>query len=196
MVADSSSSVADSVQRSLGFFERKQLKLQFTLAKYIPSAAWITTRASENFVLDVSISEAAAATQAAVEALRTDPKLRARYNSWMQLLPEEGKSLNDSEKFALLAVTKIGWLDPSLITLSKEGDDASAPKTRVRVVGWSAGFLPITVPGAPLLNVLLFWVPFGGVSFVRMPKLKRAMKEAASGTRTPRPTAAEQPKPV
>ena len=36
----------------------------------------------------------------------------------------------------------------------------------------------MTVPAAPLLNVLMFWMPFGGVSHIRVALLKKRMMEA------------------
>tara|TARA_B100000683_G_scaffold121529_1_gene119398 strand:- start:2 stop:280 length:279 start_codon:yes stop_codon:yes gene_type:complete len=63
-------------------------------------------------------------------------------------------------------------------TLAPEPSDGG--RTRVRMVGWSAGLLPLTIPAAPLLNVLLCFVPFGGVSWLRTSKLKKAMLAQAS----------------
>ena len=72
----------------------------------------------------------------------------------------------------------IGWLDPTRITLAPEPSDGG--RTRVRMVGWSAGLLPLTIPAAPLLNLCLFFVPFAGVSWLRTSKLKKAMLAQAS----------------
>ena len=73
----------------------------------------------------------------------------------------------------------IGWLDPTRITLAPE--PSAGGRTRVRMVGWSAGLLPLTIPAAPLLNLCLFFVPFGGVSWLRTSKLKKAMLAQTSG---------------
>ena len=73
----------------------------------------------------------------------------------------------------------IGWLDPTRITLAPEPSDGG--RTRVRMVGWSAGVLPLMIPAAPLLNLCLFFVPFAGVSWLRTSKLKKAMLAQTSG---------------
>ena len=114
----------------------------------VPSAAWLTTVSRQSFVVDGDVTKAEAALRGA------------------------------GRDFTLLAVTAIGWLDPTRITLAPEPSDGG--RTRVRMVGWSAGLLPLTIPAAPLLNLCLFFVPFAGVSWLRTSKLKKAMLAQAS----------------
>ena len=146
--------------RELSCLEARQLELQAALAK-VPSAALLTTVSRQTFVIDGDVSTATAALRHAVVELRASA---APYNSWLELR-------GGGRAFTLLAVTRVGWLDPTRVTLASEPSGG----TRVSVVGWSAGLPPLTVPAAPLLNVLLFFVPFLGVSWVRTAKLEKAM---------------------
>ena len=153
--------------RELSCMEASQLGAQAVLAN-VPSAAWLTTVSRQSFVVDGDVAAAAAALRGAVRDLQASP---AKYNSWTELR-------GDGRDFTLLAVTAIGWLDPTRITLAPEPSDGG--RTRVRMVGWSAGLLPLTIPAAPLLNLCLFFVPFAGVSWLRTSKLKKAMLAQAS----------------
>ena len=154
--------------RELSCMEASQLGAQAVLAN-VPSAAWLTTVSRQSFVVDGDVTKAEAALRGAVRDLQASP---AKYNSWTELR-------GDGRDFTLLAVTAIGWLDPTRITLAPEPSDVG--RTRVRMVGWSAGLLPLTIPAAPLLNLCLFFVPFGGVSWLRTSKLKKAMLAQTSG---------------
>ena len=155
--------------RELSCLEARQLGLQAALAK-VPSAAWLTTASRQTFVVNGDVGAAAAALRRAVGELRG----AAPYNSWLELR-------GGGRAFTLLAVTRFGWLDPTRVTLAPEPSGG----TRVRMVGWSAGLLPLTVPAAPLLNVLLCLVPSLGVSWVRTAKLKKALLTQAGPNSAP-----------
>ncbi|GBG25797.1 Hypothetical Protein FCC1311_020162 [Hondaea fermentalgiana] len=53
--------------------------------------------------------------------------------------------------------TKLKWLDQITIEVVSESQDS----TTLKVVDGSTGFLPLTIPLAPLLNIVLCWFPFG-----------------------------------
>lgn len=155
------------LMRELSQLETAQLPLQGWLAMRVPSMAWLTTRGSCSFTLDCPVDECAQILRAAVAEMTTVPK---PYNSWMEVQPATGRTLT------LYTVTKLGWLDPTLLSLSA----GPSGGTKVSAVGWSAGLLPLTVPAAPLLNALLFWVPFSGVSSIRVGQLRRHCEAAAA----------------
>ena len=111
--------------RELSCMEASQLAVQAVLAN-VPSVAWLTTVSRQSFVVDGDVAAAAAALRGAVRDLQASP---AKYNSWTELR-------GDGRDFTLLAVTAIGWLDPTGITLVPEPSDGG--RTRVRMVGWAS----------------------------------------------------------
>lgn len=71
----------------------------------------------------------------------------------------------DSCSFKVELITAVGWLDVMDVTITclsgaeveKQASDCS---TTMSVTLASTGFLPLSLPGATLFNVILFWVPF------------------------------------
>eukprot|EP00658_Telonema_sp_P-2_P041320 TRINITY_DN2953_c0_g1_i2.p1 TRINITY_DN2953_c0_g1~~TRINITY_DN2953_c0_g1_i2.p1 ORF type:complete len:102 (+),score=17.30 TRINITY_DN2953_c0_g1_i2:163-468(+) len=58
------------------------------------------------------------------------------------------------------------WLD--ILEVRCKPSDAGESCTNVYLKSYSSGFLPLTIPLAPLLNFCLFFVPFAGIGGVRL----------------------------
>ena len=161
--------------RKLTFWEA----LQCPLAAYVSPAAWVPIlsaghKTSTTFVMpSVPVETAPHLVEASVAKMLVEP---VRFNSYMEMQP------NYDSRIDVWVVTQLGWLDLMRVNYSK---DESTGRTLIRVAGWSTGFLPLTIPGAALLNIALFFVPFGGVSFARLGEFKDAMQEAAGSSTKP-----------
>ena len=78
----------------------------------------------------------------------------------------------------LLSLPPAEWLDAAEVEVAEEsGRGADAKDGRVVVVArcFATGFLPVSVPLAPLLNVLLFWVPFASLHRRQASEVRRRM---------------------
>merc|ERR1712157_357868 len=54
--------------------------------------------------------------------------------------------------------TKAGWLD--VVSLEIYLSDKDSTNITIKATGGSTGFLPLSIPLAPLLNCVLCWWPF------------------------------------
>jgi hypothetical protein len=139
-------------------------------------AAWLPIlsaghQASQRFTLpSLDIDSTPAMVETAVETMCIQP---ARYNSYMEVRPVQRDAIID-----VWAVTKLGWLD--LMRIDFKRDDATGG-TQIHVRGWSTGFFPLSIPGAALLNVACFFIPFGGVSYLRVDEFKQALLKVVGG---------------
>lgn len=71
-----------------------------------------------------------------------------------------GRSMDKNLRTIVVdTLTKKKWMDQIRIKVSPPGEDGTFCKARV--VTSSTGFLPLIVPAAPFLNMVLFFVPFG-----------------------------------
>lgn len=80
--------------------------------------------------------------------------------------------------------TKSGWLDLVDVKATKKGEN----QIRVEFRSYSTGFLPLSIPGACLLNLAFFWVPFSDNGFPRgiwIKSIKKALEKAGVDTITP-----------
>ena len=78
----------------------------------------------------------------------------------------------------LLSLPPAEWLDAAEVEVAEEsGKGADAKDGRVVVVVrcFATGFVPVSVPLAPLLNVLLFWLPFGSLHRRQASEIRRRM---------------------
>jgi len=156
--------------RSLSRFEELQVPLMASLAP----AAWLPFlsaghTASNTFYLPTAVDVVPGIVELAVDAMAADSK---PYNSYMDVRPyrEGGRRID------VRVVTKIGWLDLMTIKWCRHEQSGG---TQVQTSGCSTGILPLKLPGAALINILLFWCPFGGVSRLRLKEFETAAEVAA-----------------
>eukprot|EP00924_Labyrinthula_sp_SR-Ha-C_P014798 maker-scaffold_43-snap-gene-1.35-mRNA-1 protein AED:0.10 eAED:0.10 QI:156/1/1/1/0.5/0.33/3/163/178 len=99
----------------------------------------------EQWTLDISFQEAYSLVRERARDLNPD------------LYEEYKAELNENEAYFELTVLtpKAKWLD--MVSLSFKPDEE---KTVVYAKAFSTGFLPLTVPFAPIFNTFFFWVPF------------------------------------
>ena len=64
-------------------------------------------------------------------------------------------------------------------------EDPQSGGTRVRVWDCSTGFLPLSIKGAALFNVLLFWVPFRGINTYRIKEFREHLDAAVKNAPPP-----------
>merc|ERR1711966_235471 len=89
---------------------------------------------------------------AVVTALRElSPAERTRL-----LVPNFEIARQDNEKVHVRAWTKSEWLDVLDVRLKRTDSGG----TEAYVSFYATGFLPTSIPGAPLINTVLFFMPF------------------------------------
>lgn len=153
--------------RDLTFWERKQAPFaaRTSPAAWIPGVRAFHT-ASRKFELHAPLDKVPAVVAAAVDSILMDPP---GYCSRMEVQPQ-----HPDGTLTIWSFTNRGWLDIVELNLS-----AISNGTLVEALGWSCGFVPLSIPGASLLNIVSFWVPFSGVSSDRIDLLKDHMSAAA-----------------
>lgn len=134
-------------------------------AAWVPGVRAFHT-ASCKFELRTPLDKVPAVVAAAVDSILMDPP---GYCSRMEVQPQ-----NADGTLSIWSFTERGWLDIIELKLS-----AISEGTLVEASGWSSGFVPLSIPGASLLNIASFWVPFSGVSSDRIDLLKEHMSAAA-----------------
>ena len=71
-------------------------------------------------------------------------------------IPEYQIQKADARKVHVLTWTKLEWLDTLDVTLAAKADSGCVAKASF----YATGFLPTNIPGAPILNVGMAWMPF------------------------------------
>mmetsp|Transcript_11837 Transcript_11837/g.30019 ORF Transcript_11837/g.30019 Transcript_11837/m.30019 type:complete len:233 (+) Transcript_11837:78-776(+) len=71
-------------------------------------------------------------------------------------MPEYQIQKADARKVHVLTWTKLEWLDTLDVTLAANADSGCVAKASF----YATGFLPTNIPGAPILNVGMAWMPF------------------------------------
>lgn len=63
----------------------------------------------------------------------------------------------DADRVHVMTWTKNEWLDSLDVRLQPRGTTGTVARANF----YATGFLPTIIPGAPILNIGLFWIPFG-----------------------------------
>jgi len=78
-------------------------------------------------------------------------------------MPEFRIEKADANKVHVLTWTKLEWLDTLDVTFRSNGNgngDGNGNGCTAKASFYATGFLPTSIPGAPLFNTFFFWFPF------------------------------------